>query len=107
MYKVGFQLACAMILLSVFAMAQGPRLTGVEPTTCKVGDTLTVMGENLGGNSVEVLLSNNGRNYPAEVVERAADKITIKVPEVRRGSYNLALEIEDNIYVEPVQVTVE
>ncbi|MBI3895662.1 MAG: IPT/TIG domain-containing protein [Acidobacteria bacterium] len=107
MHKVGFQLLWAVILFYAFAMAQGPRLTGVEPATCKVGETLTVMGENLGEKSVGIMFANNGKNYAAEVVTRAADKITIKVPQVTPGSYNLALEVKESIYVEPIQVTVE
>jgi len=57
MYKGSFQMAWTVTLLSVFAMAQAtPLLTGVEPTTGRVGDAVTVPGENLGGSSIQEIL---------------------------------------------------
>jgi len=99
------------MLLSVLAIAQsGPRITGVEPTTSKVGDTLIVRGESLSDGSMEgVVLFNdgNGESYPTEIVDRADDQITVTVPDVEPATYSLALQIQGVIYTEPVQVTVE
>ena len=97
------------ILLSAFAWAQaGPKLTGVEPAAGKVGDNLTILGENLGKESVEaVLLSDDEKDYPAEMVEQTDAKIVMKVPDVKAGGYNIAIQIENNIYIQPVRFTVE
>jgi hypothetical protein len=96
-------------VLSTMAWAQaGPRLTGVEPAAGKVGDSLTIMGESLGKDSVEgVLLSDDVKDYEAEIVEQAADKIVVKVPQVTAGGYNVSLKVGNNIYIQPVRFTVE
>ena len=103
------------LLLALIAMPQvSPVLTGVEPTTCNVGDTVTVTGENLGGNSIqEVLLANVEESppenfYPAEVLERRGEKIMMKIPQVEPGTYTLALNVADIYYISPsIQITVE
>jgi hypothetical protein len=109
MSKGVLQIGLGMILLSAFAWAQaGPRLTGVEPATGRPGMNLTVMGENLGKDAVEaVLLSDDEKDYPAEVVEQTNDKIVMKVPAVKAGGYNISIQIENNIYIQPVRFTVE
>jgi hypothetical protein len=98
-----------VILFAAFAWAQGgPRLTGVEPVTGKVGDNLTVMGENLGKETVEaVLLSDDETDYLAELVEQTDAKIVMKVPAVKAGGYNVSIQIDNNIYIQPVRFTVE
>ena len=115
MYKGGFQMAWTVTLLSVFAMAQAtPLLTGVEPTTGRVGDAVTVPGENLGGSSIqEILLCKVSEDppedfHPAEILERTEDKIMMKIPQVEPGAYALALKVADIIYISvSVQIAVE
>ena len=102
-------LGLAFLLLAAFAWAQaGPKLTGVDPASGKVGARLTINGENLGKGSVEaVLLSDDQKDYPAEMLEQSADKIVMKVPDVKPGSYNVSIKIGNNIYIQPVRFTVE
>ncbi|HWP84673.1 MAG TPA: IPT/TIG domain-containing protein [Terriglobia bacterium] len=103
------QLVSFLVLLAAFALAQaGPKLTSVEPTTGKVGDSLTVIGEDLGKETVQgVLLSDEEKDYPAEVLEQTAQKIVFKVPEVRAGGYNVSLKVGNNIYIQPIRFTVQ
>jgi len=109
MSKGVIRLGVAIFLLSAFAWAQaGPKLTGVEPAAGKVGDSLTITGENLGKDSVNgVLLSDEDKDYPAEVVEESADKIVMKVPKVKAGGYNISIKVGNNIYIQPVRFTVQ
>ena len=109
MSKGVLQAGLGMIVLAAFAWAQaGPRLTGVEPAAGKAGDSLTLTGENLGTDSVEaVLLSDEEKDYPAELVEQTATKIVMKVPAVTAGGYNVSIQVDNNIYIQPVRFTVE
>lgn len=110
MFKRGLPLPWTVILFAVFAVTQASaqRVTEVEPTTCKAGDTVTVKGEKLREKSLkELMLSRDGKTHRVEIVQKADDRITMKVPKVPPGEYKLALKIDDNIYVEPVGVTVE
>ena len=109
MQKGMLGLGLALGLLSVVAWAQaGPHITQVDPATAKVGASCTVMGENLGKDTVAgVLLSDEEKDYPAEVVQESPDKIVLKVPDVKPGSYNISLRIGNGIYIQPVRFTVE
>jgi hypothetical protein len=104
-YRVGV----AMLLFASFALAQaGPKLNAVEPSAGKVGMNCTITGENLGKDSVEgVLLSDDEKDYPAEVLEQAADKLVVKIPDVKAGGYNISVKVGNNIYIQPVRFTVE
>lgn len=109
MSKGVFRLGWAVVLLASFVWAQaGPRVTGVEPTSGKVGDRLSVIGENLGKDAVEAaMLSDEEKDYPAVVVEQTAEKIVMKVPQVKSGDYNVSLKVGNNIYIQPVRFTVQ
>ena len=102
-------LGLSMGLLSVLAWAQaGPRITQIDPATGKVGANCTVMGENLGKDTVAgVLLSDEEKDYPAEVVEESSDKIVLTIPNVKPGSYNISLRVGNGIYIQPIRFTVE
>ena len=90
-------------------MAQaGPKLTAVDHATGKAGDSCTITGENLGKDAVAgVLVSDEDKDYPAEVVSQAATKIVFKVPKVKAGGYNVSIKIGNNIYIQPVRFTVQ
>ncbi len=98
-----------ILLTSTLVWSQGvPRLTGVDPASGNVGDTLTIIGENLGDGSVEgFLLSDDEKDFPAVVIEQTPDKVVIKVPEVQLGEYNISLQVENNIFIQPIRFTVE
>src|ERR1700692_579581 len=69
-----------VILFSSLAVAQNaPQVTGVDPESGKVNDTVTVSGSNLGKGSVSsVFLSDDKNDYKATIVEQMEDKITVK-----------------------------
>jgi hypothetical protein len=102
-------LLIAMVFLTPFVLAQGsPKVTSVDPAMGKVNDTVSVIGENLGKGSVSaVFLSDDKNDSKASVVDQAAEKITIKVPQVKAGSYNISIQTGDKIMILPVRFEVQ
>lgn len=102
-------LLTAAILFSPIAFAQNtPQVTGVDPASGKVNDTVTVAGENLGKSSVSaVYLSDDKNDYKATVVEQNANKIVVKVPEVKPGDYNVSIQVGDKLFIKPVKFKVQ
>jgi hypothetical protein len=102
-------LLIAMVFLTPFVLAQGsPKVTSVDPATGKVNDTVSVIGENLGKGSVSaVFLSDDKNDSKASVVDQAAEKITIKIPQVKAGSYNISIQTGDKIMILPVRFEVQ
>ena len=109
MSKRVYRLGLAIFLFAAIAWAQaGPKLTAVEPAAGKVGASCTLTGENLGKGSIDgVLLSDEEKDYPAEVVEWTAVKVVMKIPQVKAGSYNVSVKVGNNIYIQPIRFTVE
>ena len=103
-----FAFLAVTLLLATHVSAQaGPHVTGVDPTSGKVNDTVTVSGENLGKDGVAaVFLSDDKSDFKATIVEQAADKIIVKVPQVKPGGYNFSIQVGDNILILPVRFTV-
>ena len=98
-------LACAASLL---CSQSAPKLTGVEPDTCKVGATVTATGENLGkGHVSAIFLTVGDSDFRASIVEQSAEKIILKIPQVKAGRYNLTIQVKNEIFIQPVHVTVE
>jgi hypothetical protein len=91
------------------AVAQNaPQVTGVDPDTGKVNDTVTVSGSNLGKASVSsVYLSDDKNDYKATIVDQSDDKITVKVPQVKPGGYNISVQVGDKLFIKPVKFKVE
>jgi IPT/TIG domain len=98
-----------MILFASLAVAQNaPQVTGVDPDTGKVNDTVTVSGSNLGKASVSsVYLSDDKNDYKATIVDQSDDKITVKVPQVKPGGYNISVQVGDKLFIKPVKFKVE
>ena len=109
MHQRVYQVTLAGILFSALAWAQaGPKLTTVDPATGKAGDNCTLSGENLGKDAVAgVLVSDDEKDYPAEVVSQESAKIVFKVPKVKAGGYNVSIKIGNNIYIQPIRFTVQ
>ena len=110
--KLRFWLPAAAVLLAVAgAWSQGgtgPRVTGIAPTSGKIGDSLTVNGENLGQDAVKaVFLSDAEKDYKGTVVEQTNEKIVLKVPDVKPGEYNISIQVGNNIFIQPVRFTVQ
>src|ERR1700687_4369545 len=98
-----------VVLFSSLAVAQNaPQVTGVDPASGKVSDTVTVSGSNLGKASVSsVFLSDDKNDYKATIVEQNDDKITMKVPQVKPGDYNVSVQVGDKLFIKPVKFKVE
>ena len=83
-------------------------MSGVDPTTGKVNDSVTVSGANLAKDSVSaVFLSDDKSDYKAVIIQQSADKIVMKVPQVKPGSYNISIQVGNGILIEPVRMTVQ
>jgi hypothetical protein len=99
----------AVILLSSLAVAQNaPTVTGVDPAMGKVNDTVTVSGSNLGKSAVSsVFLSDDKSDFKATIIEQSDEKITMKVPQVKAGDYNISVQVGDKLFIKPVKFKVE
>jgi hypothetical protein len=98
-----------VVLFSSLAVAQNaPQVTGVDPESGKVNDTVTVSGSNLGkANVSSVFLSDDKNDYKAVIVDQSDDKITLKVPQVKAGDYNISVQVGDKLFIKPVKFKVE
>lgn len=101
-------LLATAVLLAPLLLAQGnAQITGVDPTSGKVNDSITVTGENLGKGSVTaVFLSDDKDDFKATIVEQSDGKIVMKVPQVKSGSYNISVQVGDKILIKPVKFSV-
>ena len=105
-------LALMAATLALQAQQPSPRMTGVEPESAKVGDTLTASGENLDkGNVDEVYLTAGNKDYKATITEQTATAIKLTVPAgVPAGRYALMVLTsgkEPKLMEQPVKVTIE
>jgi hypothetical protein len=102
-------LLAGVVLFSSLAVAQNsPTVTGVDPALGKVNDTITVSGSNVGKDAVSaVYLSDDKNDYKSTIVEQTSDKITMKVPQVKAGSYNISLQVGDKLFIKPLKFKVE
>lgn len=106
---MGLWVLAAAVLLARLVLAQSsPHVTGVDPTSGKVNDNVTVTGESLDKGTVSaVYLSDDKSDYKATLVEQAADKIVVKVPHVKAGNYNVSIQVGNSIYIQPVRFEVQ
>ena len=108
-----------LFLLSVAAppmlLAQEilPRITSVDPTSGKVGDVITVTGENIGKNVVAKLYFTDGQNDIEAVTSDQTDTtLKAKIPEKAKVGVRYKLMIltrgkEPKLIEQPVRVEVE
>jgi hypothetical protein len=40
-------------------------------------------------------------------VEQSAEKIVVKVPQVKSGRYNISIQVGDKLFIKPVRFTVD
>ena len=101
--------AAILLLAGSLLPAQGPpRLSGVEPTTGKSGATATAIGENLGKpNVIAVFLSDANTDHKVVVIEQTSEKIVFRVPAIKAATYNVSLQVKNDIFIQPVRFTVE
>jgi hypothetical protein len=102
-------LLATVTLLVQFVGAQArPKVTAVDPQAGKVGDNVTLTGETLGKDGVSaVFLSDDTTDHKAVVVEQSAAKIVMKVPQLKAGSYNIGIQVGDQIFVLPLRFSVQ
>jgi hypothetical protein len=109
----GFALLAAALLLvlparTLVAQDATARVTAVDPQSGKANDVVTVTGENLEKSHVSaIFLSDDKDDHKASVVSQAADKIVMKVPEVKPGDYNVSIQSGNAIFIQPVRFTVQ
>lgn len=98
-----------IVLFSSLAVAQNsPTVTAVDPALGKVNDTVTVSGSNVGKDAVSaVYLSDDKNDYRSTIVEQSSEKITMKVPQVKPGSYNISIQVGDKLFIKPLKFKVE
>jgi hypothetical protein len=103
-----------LTVLASLALSQDgmPRMTTVEPGNGKVGDVLTIAGENLAKPIVSKLYLTDGKNdVEVQVTEQAATAIKFKIPTgAKPGRFSLMILTggKDPKYIEqPVKVTVD
>lgn len=91
------------------AVAQNsPQVTGVDPASGKVNDSVAVSGSNIGKEAVSaVYFSDDKNDYRATVVDQSNDKITLKVPQVKAGDYNISIQVGDKLFIKPVKFKVQ
>jgi hypothetical protein len=98
-----------LIVFAAVAIAQNaPQITAIDPSSGKVNDTMVVSGSNLGKGSVaSVYLSDDKNDYKTTIVDQNSDKITVKIPQVKPGDYNVSLEVGDKLFIKPIKFKVE
>lgn len=112
-YKLALSVLTAVVFTAaLLAQAPMPRMTSVEPTAGKVGDILTVSGENLEKTHVAELFLTDGKNdLKVPITEQGATSIKFRIPpNAKPGRFALMILTagKDQKYIEqPVKVTVQ
>jgi IPT/TIG domain-containing protein len=108
-WRYRIPLLAAVVVLSSLAFAQSaPKITGVDPASGKVNDSVAVSGSGLEKGAVTaVFLSDEKSDYKAVIVSQAAEKIVMKIPQVKPGGYNVSIQVGNGILIEPVRFTVQ
>ena len=103
-------LAVAAVLIA-YAQQAMPRMSTAEPPNGKVGDVITVAGENLQKDTVAKVYLTDGKNdTEVQIVEQNATAIKFKIPAKVNG--RLALMIltagkDAKLMEQPVKVQIE
>jgi len=116
--KRSFMLALLVLLVATIiplpagAQVAYPKMEAVTPETGRVGDVLTVEGQNLGKTTVESLYLTDGQtDWKTEIVEQSATSIRFKIPTTAKpGRFSLmVLTAGDTqtLIEQPIKVTVE
>jgi hypothetical protein len=101
-------IAFLIVLAHPLAGQGSPGVSAVDPDTGKPNDVITLSGQSLAKSHVSaVFLSDAKDDHKAVVVTQADDKITMKVPEVRPGDYNISIQSGNAIFIQPVRFTVQ
>jgi hypothetical protein len=52
-------------------------------------------------------LSDDKNDYKTTIVDQSDAKITVKVPQVKSGDYNVSIQVGNNLFIKPVKFKVE
>jgi hypothetical protein len=110
--KLSF-VAPILIIASFALCAQEamPRMSSVDPASAKVGDVVTVTGENLGKDNVaKVYLTDQKTDLVCEVTSQSPTEIKIKIPAKSTGRMALMILTggkEQKLIEQPVKLTIE
>lgn len=105
-----FLLLVATVFLAPLLLAQSspPRVSSADPNSGKADDTVTLMGTGLGKATVTgVFLSDDKNDYKATIVDQEDQKIVMKVPKVKAGQYNVSIQVNTDLFIEPIHFTVQ
>ena len=101
-------LLCMAVVLYAFQAL--PRCTSIEPDTGKVGDVISIKGENLGKkSSADVYLSDATKDTKVAVSDQSETEIKFKVPQIKPGRYHVSILTANkaSIIEQPVVLTIE
>ena len=106
------RLVVGVMVLGAGALAQeSPRMKSVDPGNGKIGEELTVSGENLDAKFVkEVYLTDGKNDIKVEVTQQTGEAIKLKIPKAKPGRYSLMVltaEKTPKLIEQPVKCTVE
>ncbi len=99
------------VAMAVFAQTM-PRMTTAEPGSGKIGDVITVAGENLSKASVEKVYLTDGKNdTQVTITWQTATEIKFKLPAGVTSGARLALMLltagkDAKLIEQPVKVTI-
>jgi hypothetical protein len=116
-YQMKLSFILPVILIVLFAQpllpqAAMPRMTSVEPANGKVGDVITVVGENLEKKNVsDVFLTDGSIDLKVAVSEQTPTAIKFKIPaKATAGRWALMVLTpgkEPKLIEQPVKLTVD
>jgi hypothetical protein len=96
---------------AVYAQQGSPRMVSADPVSGKVGDVITITGENLQKEMVaKVFLTDEKNDIQCEVTEQSGTVIKFKIPAKATGKLAVMVltgEKEAKLIEQPVKVTVE
>jgi len=101
-------LVCAAVAL--YALQALPRCTSLDPDTAKVGDIVSVKGENLDKKSAgQLFLTDGNKDTKVVITEQTDAEIKFKVPQIKPGRYHLSILTSNgaSIIDQPVVLTIE
>ena len=103
-----------LLLFASFAMfgqEAMPRMSSAEPTTGKIGDEVTITGENLDKANVGKVYLTDGKNdLECVVTTQTGTEVKIKIPAKATGRMALMILTggkEPKLIEQPVKVTIE
>jgi hypothetical protein len=100
-----------LVSLALCAQEVMPRMAGVDPATAKIGDVVTVTGENLDkANVAKVYLTDQKNDLTCEITSQTATEIKFKIPAKSAGRMALMILTngkEQKLIEQPVKLTIE